>query len=344
VKRLALVVVAIFVAVAACSTRSAPPAPGQTSGASAAPATPAPPPTPAVRASVDAATDAPAAPPAATGPAPTFWLGSSLALGAHLIAPGAVRLDAAGPGEVRVDTDDWTAVIVRRAPASSGAAAAVRGQRLAVYSGGGDRCEAVVTDVYAVRTLEVPVDLRARVRDAAGRATLEDQLWRAAGDGFLAAAAPGCDGVLAVPAAAAPPAITRLQAASAEIDAEVRGAFERGRGADLDGKAQLEHLDGVPWRYISTRTLSPPHGDALAVAYVSIFGVRTIALFPLPTIGDNWPLTAIAADTPSTVLGVDADGDGALDAVIGHPAGTALYLAGPNRVLSVRDGILTWSR
>ncbi len=271
---------------------------------------------------------------------PGFWLGGTMPLGADFVSISPARVEATAPGELALDPDHWRATVVRRLDDASAHARALRGTALAIYAGDGAPCEASIEQVFAVRTLEVPFELRLDVRDPARRPAIEDTLWRAATDGHLAVSVSGCEGVLAVSTGEPAPALVRLAAATAEVDASVRDAFERGRGQDLDAKAELEGLSGTPWSYISTRSLSPRAGPALGVAYVKIFGARTIALFPLPPIGGNWPLVEVAAESPSIVVGVDADADGVIDAVIAHPDGAALYLAGAERLVSVRGGAL----
>jgi hypothetical protein len=260
----------------------------------------------------------------ATGDAPRFYLAARVPAGASYVGVAPVAgLDAVGPGEIAIDEDTWTAVVVRPVPPTT---LGLAGAKVTGIDNTGP-CNAEIHAVFAVRAGEVPFDLRVKTRtDAAARTAAADAVWANAKETRVAVGVTGCIGVAAVPAGT-PLEPVKLKAADKDLADKVVDALENGIGADADAKKQLEGMDGEPWDYVSTRVLAPASGAALAVAYIKYWGERSIAVFPVPPIGDNWPIATIAAPAPSTVVGLDADGDGALDAVIQHADGAAIVFA-----------------
>jgi hypothetical protein len=125
-------------------------------------------------------------------------------------------------------------------------------------------------------------------------------------------------------------ATTRVGKAADPVDRAATEMFGADDQRMHDEKAALE---GIPHadvaNHVSTRVLERAGLDPIVLAYGTIHGIRTIALFAISTTSGTpdkpslIELGEVTAPSPSRVVGADIDGDGALDAVISHDQGVA---------------------
>lgn len=215
----------------------------------------------------------------------------------------------------------------------------LRGQRLDLHDDKGVACTVTVDDVYRVKMGQYwgslrdtdpqklaailwppppPVGDPKRERDVwgefAGLSIMEEQ---------------PCAGAMFATRAGAKVVTAKLKKGDA-IEAAVTDAFAKTDLARMiEEKDLLEHVGG--WRTISTRILDGGTGPVLVLLYLKIRDDRSIAIFTMARDSEPPPLAyidTVAATAPSRVIGVDIDGNGAMDAVVAHGKGAAIIMNG----------------
>jgi hypothetical protein len=311
--------------------------------------------------SVDAAAaaapiDAAAAPavPATPAAAGTFLLYSeTIPLDAALVLgplDGEPALAPNGAGASRFDEGDDRVVTARALASMPAAYAGLANARLDIHDEDEVVCTVTVGDPVAVRSVSTSGDVGVATRTAARNARPLDPttLWTA-GDGVTVwttyAAATVRDvsgdctgGLFAVPAGQK---VTRTKLAAAK---EWDGSIEAFDKADFVRMSNEKHdLEGwgAASSFTSARRLGPAEGPSLALLYgKSGESERTIVVLRVPgvDVDDGHVVGALFAPAPSVVAGVDANGDGVLDVVIGHADGVALVDGNGQDGLAVTDG------
>jgi len=270
------------------------------------------------------------APAAATG---TFLLAWPRPDGLRLVVPDHLETPPAtvSPGEVilagRSEYGGIDYHLTRRFSQDPPAAlAALTGTRVTLHGDKGPVCEATIGE---------PLVLRGGHHRA--QRPSEEALWTGGKEasidytfaGFAPAAVTGsCDGALfAVPAGAAKR--VRLKPAD-DWAGHLEGAFDETDTARMASEKQaLEGVSGV--QVVSARKLVGASGRSLGLLYMTIHDQRSIAFFsvaPGDAFTDDKEVGVIAAPSPSVVVGIDADQDGNVDAVVGHARGVVLVRSG----------------
>jgi hypothetical protein len=213
---------------------------------------------------------------------------------------------------------------------------ALAGQRLVLHGPDGVVCEATVGAPLAVRWGTVSGKTGAALRKARGRGIAEPlwtgnddvRIWGGYAAATLADSSGPCDGALFATAPGARPGRGRVAAASADWKAAAEQRFLGSQVAALSDERVAVFGSGEPSRFTSVRRLGPAEGPSFALLYGMVDGYRAIVVERVPAgdLGAARGAVELFAASPSSVTGLDADGDGALDAVIGHPDGVALVL------------------
>jgi hypothetical protein len=119
---------------------------------------------------------------------------------------------------------------------------------------------------------------------------------------------------------------TKVQKASTEIETAASSDWDANTGRMAAEKQALEGLDEAG-EIISVRVLRLADLPALALVYDKVHGNRGIVVYAVSGEGASIAveeLDGTRAPAPSKVVGLDVDGDRALDVVIGHAAGITL--------------------
>ena len=224
---------------------------------------------------------------------------------------------------------------------------ALRHQGLAVYDDKGVPCAATIGEISIVRFGQAWGSMPQRLSDPAqlpglaekmwstpagpgGRDNL--QLWQTAAAVKLAGDPAACPGALIAVPASKKLAPVPLRSAKALQSAAFQQLDSSSFGEGISAKVQLERLSSG-LSPISARMLTGATGPSLLLLYVSVLGKRSVAFYALPrpdSMSEAEYLGLTGASTPSRVLGADLDGDGAVDAVLGHGGGvTVVRQAGP---------------
>jgi hypothetical protein len=140
-----------------------------------------------------------------------------------------------------------------------------------------------------------------------------------------------CTGGLYAVAPGTKLATTKVQKASPEIETAATSDWDANVGRMAEEKKALEGLDEAG-EIISVRVLRLGDLPALVLVYDKVHGKRGIEAYAV-TEGAAIAVEELGgtlAPAPSKVVGLDVDGDRALDVVVGHAAGVSL-LAGTGR-------------
>lgn len=202
------------------------------------------------------------------------------------------------------------------------------GRRVTLHGPDGPVCDATIGALVAVRTGTVIRDTAAALHRAQAPLPAAP-LWSGhpdvnRWDDYAAAtildASGPCDGALFALPRGVVPARTRIAAAPPEWRAWAEKSFLGSSLAGGNDERVALGGSGERSRFVSVRRLGP--GLALLYGYVN--GSRTLVVDRVVPGSAPAQAAELYAPAPSTVTGIDADGDGALDVVVGHPEGVAL--------------------
>lgn len=255
---------------------------------------------------------------------------------------------ATGDGAITADADGGMYVAVRPLPTVPARYRASIGARIELHDDRHVVCTATIGAAVAVRYGTISGDPGVALRTAktplpAAPMWAEDKEGVHIFGSYLAAplvdASGDCSTALFATAVGRTFTLTRVAAAK-EWEAAAPDVFMNAREPGLASEKNALEGGDTPIRFTSVRRLGPAEGPSYALLYgVAETRVIIVERVPGPDLAAGRELASVYAQSPSSVTGVDADGDGAMDVVIGHPGGVSLVKS-TGEFLTLSGGVL----